>query len=562
MKSPEDLHFKRIGESYGSSIPAEQIKRQGFIGLYHPFKGLVYAGSGVREDDDLYSAYLFGENAILSRPEYGNYRFNENIERHCVEFDINRVHGMVVPPSEGGVVNNPRDDNLLEPASPPGMIQGAHRYSELSKLFPQVTGMIIDDFWANYRGSIGYEGLKNIKGALLGKSVDSSGNVDHSSPATTPHLKLFVVTYEREIVHPDANALELIDGVNLWIYNQEGHYREFDRYMGEIKSNYPGKEIIPGIYIHNSDYGDMSRECITYLLQKSIDLYDEGYVSGILLFAGHWLVKDYISRERSQQISLPEILNQLYYPHLGEVRGRVLDGSTGKPVEKAFIKITSTGRSAGFERAATQKFTNAAGGFRFSGWGGRDGTAVRYSITAQKSGYQPYSGSFDLKVNQTASLPDLALKPQAVGMEVGARPSGSSSVETGTDALAAVIQRTYLGEDEGLIGDLMFPYCIAVPLTRSHEWSYTEAQILSVLQSAKRQRKSYALWDEDDAALYALNFLKEKLAGCPCGLAIGYGASMEKESTVIIYWTDPCNWKFWNPAARSTVRFSCRYVVA
>ena len=92
-------------------------KRQGYIGLYHPFKGKVYAGTGINEDEDLYRAYLFGVNGILNAPSYGEYPFKENIEKHCQEFDTNLVYGIILPPSERGVVNNPKDTTLWEPAS-------------------------------------------------------------------------------------------------------------------------------------------------------------------------------------------------------------------------------------------------------------------------------------------------------------------------------------------------------------------------------------------------------------------------------------------------------------
>ena len=160
------------------------IIKQGFIGLYHPFKGKVYAGTGINEDEDLYQAYLFGVNGILNAPSYGEYLFKENIEKHCQEFDSNLVYGIILPPSERGVVNNPNDTKLWEPDSSPGMIQAAARFSKLSSIFPQIRGVIIDDFWANYYGNtITLEDMKNIKGALSGKKMKPDGTVDLESPS-------------------------------------------------------------------------------------------------------------------------------------------------------------------------------------------------------------------------------------------------------------------------------------------------------------------------------------------------------------------------------------------
>ncbi|MDD4653385.1 MAG: hypothetical protein PHQ34_14285, partial [Methanothrix sp.] len=59
--------------------------KQGFIGVFHPFKGRVYAGTGISEDEDLYQAYHFGVNGIINDPSYGAYDFRENIEKHCQE---------------------------------------------------------------------------------------------------------------------------------------------------------------------------------------------------------------------------------------------------------------------------------------------------------------------------------------------------------------------------------------------------------------------------------------------------------------------------------------------
>lgn len=562
MLTPEDLPYShRIAvPDLRPSEMTDGIKRQGFIGLYHPFKGKVYAGSGVNEDEDLYHAYLFGENAIISRPQYGEYIFKENIEKHCLEFDVNRIHGMIVPPSEGGIVNNPGDTNLLEPASAPGMIQGAHRYSELSKLFPQITGMIIDDFWANYGRGITYEDLRDIKGALLGKSTDAGGRIDASSPATTPHMKLFVVTYEWEIGLPDPRTLELIDGVNFWMYNQEACYRRFDGYIETIKARYPSKEIIPGIYIHNSDYGDMSRDAISNLLKRCIDLYDAGYVSGILLFAGHWLVKNYISRDRSQQIDLPDLLKGIYYPYLSDARGQVVDGSNGRPIEKALVRITSHGGRAGIERAVTKKFTNSLGFFRFGGWCGLSEGSTEYRIYVEKDGYEPREGAFRMAAKQETVLPAIALTPSKTGKDVGTVPRwpdasimASGTAQTGANSI----------EENSTGGvDLMYPHGIVLPLNESHNWTYTEDQILAVLDSTIYGRSQPDLWDCDDKAMRGASALKERLSGCPCGIAIGEIPGTGWCRAVVIYWTSPSAWRFWDPSMRKCVSFYSRYVIA
>jgi|WetSurMetagenome_2_1015567.scaffolds.fasta_scaffold44622_2 hypothetical protein len=393
-------------------------KRQGFVGLYHPFKGKVYSGTGINEDEDLYQAYLFGVNGILNTPSYGEYQFKENIEKHCKEFDTNLVYGIILPPSERGVINNPNDAKLWEPASPPGMIQAAARFSRLSSIFPQIRGVIIDDFWANYYyNTITLEDMKNIKGALSGKKMKPDGNVDLESPPTTPNLQMFVVTYGSETGFYDKNVIDMIDGVNFWLYNQEDSYNNFDLYLNTIEAIYPNKELITGVYIHNGDYGDMSNKSISYLIDKGIQLHEKGLSSGILLFAGHWLVKNYISQERSQEIGLSDIFYSIYYPYLGEIKCKVVDNETSRPLKGVKIKIYSnTARKI----TEAEKATNEQGVFRFSGYAGKPG-GVSYSFIAEKNGYYPYKGSFTLLANKTSILPSINLEQSTLNIVISER---------------------------------------------------------------------------------------------------------------------------------------------
>lgn len=389
--------------------------KQGFIGLYHPFRGKIYAGTGICEDEDLYQAYSFGVNGILNAPWYGEYLFKENIEKHCQEFDSNLVYGIILPPSERGVPNNPKDTNLWEPDSSTGMIQGAARFSKLSTIFPQIGGVIIDDFWANYYGNaFTLEDMKNIKGALSGKKMKSDGTVDLESRPTTPDLKLFIVTYGGELrISPDKDIIDMIDGVNFWLYNQEDSYNKFDLYLSALEAHYPNKELITGVYIHNGDYGDMSNQSISYLIDNGIQLYEKGLSSGVLLFSGYWLVKNYISEERSQQIGLSDIFYSKYYPYLGEINCQVVDDENLRPLQGVKIKIYF---NVARKITAAGKTTNEQGMFRFSGYAGRSG-GVSYSFTAKKDGYHPYNGSFTMEANKAINLPSVNLKRLELDIE-------------------------------------------------------------------------------------------------------------------------------------------------
>ena len=238
---------------------------------------------------------------------------------------------------------------------------------------------------------------------------------------------MFIVTYGSELKGPpDKNIIDMIDGVNFWLYDQEDSYNNFDRYLSTLEANYPDKELITGVYIHNGDYGDMSNQSISYLIDKGIQLYEKGLSSGILLFAGHWLVKNYISQERSQQIGLSDIFYSKYYPYLGEINCQVVDDETSQPLQGVKIKICSnTARKI----TAAGKTTNEQGMFRFSGYAGRSG-GVSYSFTAEKDGYDPYKGSFTMEANKAINLPSVNLKRLELNVKGSVESHGSGLEKT------------------------------------------------------------------------------------------------------------------------------------
>ena len=155
-------------------------KLQGFLGTYHPFKGTAYGGAdGWTEGELMQTAFNFGANAIISRAAYNAYTFTENVQNNCHEWDVNKLYGIITPPTEMGAVNQPGDLDLMKPfRAEPGMIQGAHRFSELSKSCPQLSGVIIDDFFNDYPKLLTAENVRDIREALRGKTVDANGKVD------------------------------------------------------------------------------------------------------------------------------------------------------------------------------------------------------------------------------------------------------------------------------------------------------------------------------------------------------------------------------------------------
>src|SRR6187431_121813 len=166
-----------------SAQTSSPTKFKGFLGTYHPVKGTAYGGWGWPDGELMQHAFNFGQNAILVKGSHQGYTFEENINNSCNEWDVNKIYAIILPPTEAGTVNQPKDSDLWKPFDKnPGMIQAAHRFSELSKRCPQIAGVIIDDFFNDFPKDISLAELRALKDALLGKQIDENGIVDSSSP--------------------------------------------------------------------------------------------------------------------------------------------------------------------------------------------------------------------------------------------------------------------------------------------------------------------------------------------------------------------------------------------
>ena len=346
-------------------------KFQGFLGSYHPFKGTAYGGDGWTEGELIQKAFDFGENAMVSHATYNGYTFAENVENNCHNWNINKLYGMLTPPSEKGVINQPADTDVMHPlvGKAPGMIQGARRFSQMSKNCPQLTGVIIDDFFNDYPKALTADNLHDIKDALLGRRIDANGNVDRKSSATTPNLKLYIVVYNHQLDRVDDTVLKYVDGVNVWVWKQTENYKNYDDYIDTIRKTFPGKDVISGVYIFNSAQTPPA-ESIRYIMDHAIDLYDKGKINGLLVFSAIWLSREKSTRERWNDLALPEFLGREYYPFLGEGRGRVIDAKTKRPVDHAIVSIYRF--AGGLPLLIARKFTNANGEFDFGAWVAKD----------------------------------------------------------------------------------------------------------------------------------------------------------------------------------------------
>lgn len=390
-----------------SSNPVNQ-KVPGFIGLYHNSTGTIYGGWGWPSGDLLQTAFNFGLNAVICQAEYYGYTFQTNLVNNCTVWNTNKVYGILRPPTEGGVVDQPGDTVLLQPFSQaPGMIQAAHRFSELSKEYPQISGVIIDDFFENFQdGKITLSQLQEIREALEGKALDGSGNVESASQATTPNLKLYVVVYEDQLGTSNQSVLNSIDGVNLWMHHQNENYGNLDQYISTLKQDYPGKGIIVGVYFKNS-LEQMTPASIKYMIQNSITMYDQGEVGGVLLFSAPWMTQQYITQQRWDSLAIPPFLDSLYYPNLGEASGTVVDAHTGEPIASALVTVRRvTGKNT---QLVSRKFTSSVGQYSFGGWAGED-YGSSYEIEIEKIPYQPKTFDIQLQPGMQIILPEIQLK--------------------------------------------------------------------------------------------------------------------------------------------------------
>lgn len=356
------------------------------------------------------NAFAFGENAVISQAAYNGYTFAENIENNCREWNVNKVYGILRPPTEKGVINQPDDSDLLKPFSnEPGMIQGARRFSELSKHCPQITGVIIDDFYNDYPKLLSAEDLRDIKAALLGKRLNEKGRVEHSSPAMTPNLKLYIVIYEHQLDKSvDQTVLGAVDGISFWVWKQNESYARFADYITMIRKNYPEKEILAGVYVFNGKV--MTPASVHYLIERAVEQYGKGEVNGLLIFSAIWMSREKITRGRWDELALPQTLNRFYYPFLGEGSGRVVDAKTREPIKNALAtvrRLTAGGKSL----LVARKLTDDKGEYRFGGWAERaKGKSVTYEIRVENGEFKPREMRVQLRAGESLRFVDVRLR--------------------------------------------------------------------------------------------------------------------------------------------------------
>ena len=402
------LAFCLLSQSTPNAQTTSPTQFKGFLGTYHPFRGTAYGGEGWKEGELMQNAFNFGQNAILVKGSHLGYTFEQNITNSCNEWDVNKVYGILLPPTERGVVNQPKDSDLWKPfEKEPGMIQGMHRFSELSKRCPQIAGVIIDDFFNDFPNHVSLQDFRAMKDALNGKRIDEHGNVDGSSPATTPELKLYIVVYEHHLdLKVEPEALDLIDGVCFWMWKQSEHYKQFDDYMNTVSRSYPNKEVIAGVYVRHSREVPVVAS-VHHIMERAVDLYAKGRINGLLIFSAIFLSREECKRDRWDELALPQFLGRVYYPFLGEGTGWVVDAKTKKPIKNALVSVSRL--VGGKLLLTTRKLTDEQGKYSFGGWAGKGKERADYEIKIESDSFKPNTMRVRLRPDKSIKFVDARL---------------------------------------------------------------------------------------------------------------------------------------------------------
>ena len=478
-------------------------QHQGFVGVYHAATGNVADGHNTTSFD----VGNWGIVSPVNAPSDGPLKFKDDLVFHCQNKSINALWGMVIANTEGGIFSNPNDTDPFVPLAPSrshsdprgqsGMLQGAARWSALSRTFcPQIAGIVVDDFWTNFDPNApppspppaecvecpskgrthmygtmyggfyccawpatgghceappgvpaqsscclfpGYKegcqsldrcgnnpknvtpcgaqrplnvaAMRDLKAALAGKELLPDGTVNHSSPVTTPHLRLMAVTYDVQIPKLNSSVLikeGLVDAISYWIEGprQRTLHANLTSMVKEMRAALgPTFPIYTGGYVTYSSIGWTQPAPFYDLLNQSIALYDANLVSGFFLFAGTVLSKMNASLWR--EWDLPGHLSP-YFQRLGSAELTVTDATTQQPIRAVVASV-----SYGPNRAhVTRKLTSATGLVKFGGWTGR-AKPVAHLVQLEAEGYAPLNATVQLEAGATSSI-RLAMRPKGV----------------------------------------------------------------------------------------------------------------------------------------------------
>ena len=425
-------------------MPAQGThKITGPLSVYHIATGYTYSDTSGIDSVLVQSVFKFGELAISNQSVDNGLDFIPELDS-CAAWHANRIFGIIQPPNEHGVYNQPGDTALYAPypqLSGPGLIQGGQRFSRLSQLYGGYSGVIMDDW--NWDSAI----TNKVRQAVRGKPVDAAGNVCTSCAETTPYNKLITVIYNTGV---DTAKLYVMDGLFYSYFSgQNCCYQNFDADINILRNNFPNKEIMFCIFVNNTGLGWTQADGIQYLLQHSLDRYDAGDINGVSLFAGPFLLRDYMPLSVWDSLALPQWLDSLYFPFLGEGQGYTYDCNGGGRLSGANVHVYCKGRVSGDTLLRSNQKTDAKGNYHFGLWAGNRNTdSTYYWIIAEKSGYITDTVGFWIKRNQMTDIPPIRLCSGITGSaaRIQAYPNPSNrylTVEVGEAATTATALDVY-----------------------------------------------------------------------------------------------------------------------
>jgi hypothetical protein len=126
------------------------------------------------------------------------------------------------------------------------------------------------------------------------------------------------------------------------------------------------------------------------------------------MFSAIWLSREETKRERWEDLALPKFLGRIYYPYLGEGKGRVVDAKTKKPIGNALVTVNRL--VGGKLLLTTRKLTDERGTYSFGGWAGNDkNDRVDYEITIESDSFRPKTIRVRLRADERVTFDEARL---------------------------------------------------------------------------------------------------------------------------------------------------------
>lgn len=209
----------------------------------------------------------------------------------------------------------------------------------------------------------------------------------------------------------EPQALDLVDGVCFWMWKQTENYKNFDDYLDTVNRSYPNKEVVAGVYVRHSRQVPVVAS-VHHIMERAIDSYAKGKINGLLIFSAVWLAREESTRERWDELALPQFLGRVYYPFLGEGRGRVVDAKTKQPIRNALVSVSRL--VGGKQLLTTRKLTDERGEYHFGGWAGNGKKErVDYEIRIKSVSFKPRTMRVRLRAAESINFTDARLQNRA-----------------------------------------------------------------------------------------------------------------------------------------------------